>query len=272
MRPPARIRVGIGGWNFAPWRDNFYPRGLARAQELAFASRNVTAIEINATFYRTQTPDSYRRWAGEAPEDFVFAVKAHRLTTHRKRLAESGPSIDHFLASGVLELGPKLGPLLWQFAPTKKFEREDFEAFLAALPREAGGRKLRHVLEVRHESFCRQDFVALAQRHACAICLADSDKYPMIADLSADFVYVRLQRSAAAFETGYSPADIEAWAERARLWSKGLAPEDLPYVATDGAKKSEGRDSFIFFIAGAKEHNPAAARALIECLGKTEAA
>ncbi|WP_202899185.1 DUF72 domain-containing protein [Methylocapsa aurea] len=260
---PARIRVGIGGWSFAPWRDNFYPRGLTHAQELSYASRKVSAIEINATFYRTQSPESFRRWAGEAPDGFVFSVKAHRLTTHRKRLAESGPSIDHFLSSGVLELGTKLGPLLWQFAPTKKFEPDDFEAFLAALPREAGGIKLRHVVEVRHESFCDKDFVALARRQACAICLADSDKYPMIADIGADFVYVRLQRSAAALEAGYPATEIDAWAKRARLWAKGMQPEDLPYLAEPAAALPEGRDSFIFFVAGAKERNPAAGRALI---------
>jgi uncharacterized protein YecE (DUF72 family) len=266
MPAPTRIRVGIGGWSFAPWRSNFYPRGLVQAQELAYASRKVTAIEINATFYRTQSADSFRRWAGETPDDFVFSVKAHRLTTHRKRLAESGPAIDHFLGSGVLELGPKLGPLLWQFAPTKKFEAEDFAAFLAALPRRAEGRELRHVVEVRHESFCDKAFVALARHHACAICLADSDKYPMIADLSADFVYVRLQCAAAALETGYPPTAIAAWGERARIWAEGMAPKDLPYLAEQEAKRPQGRDGFIFFIAGAKERNPAAAAALIERL------
>src|SRR5271166_2623936 len=132
----GRIRVGVGGWSFAPWRDNFYPRGLPQAQELSFASRKLSAIEINATFYRTQTPESFRRWAIETPGDFVFSVKAHRLTTHRKLLAESKPAIDHFLSSGLLELGEKLGPIVWQFAPTKKFEAEDFAAFLELLPQE----------------------------------------------------------------------------------------------------------------------------------------
>ena len=266
MRQDGRIRIGVGGWSFAPWRDNFYPQGLAHAQELAFASRKVSAIEINATFYRTQSQASFRRWADETPDDFVFSIKAHRLTTHRKRLAESGPSIEHFLSSGVIELGRKLGPILWQFAPTKKYEPEDFEAFLAGLPQQASGYELRNVLEVRHESFCNAGFVALARRYACAICLADSDKYPLIADVTANFIYARLQKSAAAFETGYAPTEIETWAERAKLWAKGGEPQDLPHFSGEAAQGLEGRDCFIFFIAGAKQRNPAAACALIERL------
>lgn len=262
----ARIRVGIGGWNFAPWRNNFYPRDLPHAQELRHASRHVTSIEINATFYRTQTAESFRRWAAETPDDFVFTVKAHRLTTHRKLLAESGPSIERFLSSGLLELGPKLGPVLWQFAPTKKFEAEDFEAFLAALTRKTGSSELRHAVEVRHQSFCDPAFVALARRYNVAICLSDSDKYPTIADISADFIYARLQGSNASHETGYAPSDIDAWSERAKLWAKGGDPEDLRHFGKMGAKKLKERDSFIFFIAGAKERNPAAACALIERL------
>lgn len=260
----ARIRVGIGGWNFAPWRDNFYPRGLPQAQELHYASRHVTAIEINATFYRTQTAQSFRRWAAETPDDFVFAVKAHRLSTHRKLLADSGPAIEHFLSSGLLELGPKLGPVLWQFAATKKFEPEDFEAFLAALAEK--GPQLRHVVEVRHASFCDPAFVALARRYNTAICIADSDKYPQIADISADFIYARLQRSKASHEAGYAGSEIESWSERAQLWAKGGDPKDLQHFATPGAKKLKDRDSFVFFISGAKERNPAAACALLERL------
>ncbi len=262
----GRIRVGVGGWSFAPWRDNFYPRGLTQARELGFASRKLTAIEINATFYRTQTSASFRRWADETPDDFVFAIKAHRLTTHRNRLAEAGPAIEHFVGSGLTELGPKLGPLVWQFAPTKRFEAEDFEGFLAQLPKEEGGCTLRHVLEVRHESFCDEKFVALARSYNCAICLADSAKYPLIADISADFVYVRLQKSSASHETGYSPDAIETWLQRAKCCESGGEPGDLPYLAEERAPKRQGRDSFIFFIAGAKETNPAAACALIERL------
>ncbi len=262
------IRVGVGGWSFAPWRHNFYPKGLSQAQELGFASRKLSAIEINATFYRTQTAESYRRWADEAPDDFIFAIKAHRLTTHRKLLAENGAAIEHFLSSGLLELGEKLGPIVWQFAPTKKFEPEDFEAFLRLLPREADGRRLRHVLEVRHASFCVEGFIALARHYACAICLAESDAYPMIADVTVDLIYARLQKSDATLETGYAPGEIDAWRDRARCWAGGGQPADLPYVGAMPAPAHDARDVFIFFIAGAKEKNPAAASVLIERLAR----
>lgn len=262
----GQIRVGVGGWSFAPWRESFYPKGLPKRQELDFASRKLTSIEINATFYRTQTPESFRRWASETPDDFVFSVKAHRLTTHRKLLAESKPAIDHFLSSGLLQLGGKLGPIVWQFAPTKKFEAEDFAAFLELLPGQLDGLRLRHVLEVRHESFCVQPFVSLARHHQVAICLAQSDTYPLIPDLSADFVYARLQKSSAAYAAGYCPGEIDIWSGRARQWAKGEQPQDLPYVSGAPEKKRAARDVFVYFISGAKEKNPAAACALIERL------
>jgi uncharacterized protein YecE (DUF72 family) len=261
----SKIRVGIGGWNFAPWRNNFYPPGLAHAKELGFASRKVTAIEINATFYRTQSPQTYRRWAEETPDDFIFSLKAHRLTTHRKILAEAGPSIEHFLSSGVLELKEKLGPIVWQFAPTKKFEPEDFEAFLSALPSQMNGQKLRHVAEVRHDSFCTPAFIALLRHHQVAVCVAHSRKYPLIADPTADFIYVRLQESTDQ-ETGYEPRALDQWARRAVIWAAGDVPDDLPLISDVPAEKLPSRDCFIYFIAGAKERNPAAACALIERL------
>jgi uncharacterized protein YecE (DUF72 family) len=260
----ARIRIGIGGWDFPGWRKSFYPAGLPHAEELAFASRHVSTIEINSTFYRTQRPESFRHWAEQTPDDFVFSVKAHRLTTHRKVLAEAGPAISHFLDSGVLELGLKLGPLLWQFAPTKKFEPDDFEAFLASLPDEYGGRVLRHVVEVRHASFCQPAFVELARQYNTAICLVESDKYPLIADVTADFVYARLQKSAASQETGYSAQKLDEWAVRARLWASAAMPQDLHYLAKSFEKHPDGRDIFLYFISGAKERNPAAACALLE--------
>jgi uncharacterized protein YecE (DUF72 family) len=260
----ARIRVGIGGWAFAPWRDNFYPRGLKQADELSFASRHVSTIEVNGTFYRTQSPESFRRWAEESPKDFVFSIKAHRLTTHRKILAESAPAIERFLDSGLVELGKKLGPILWQFAPTKKFEPEDFEGFLAALPAKIGSQKLRHVVEVRHESFCTPDFVALARRYKVAVCLALSDKYPLIADQTADFIYARLQTSQATPATGYSGKELNRWADYAKLWSEGKSVEELPLLTKVPAAKAKGHDCFIYFIAGAKERNPAAAMAFME--------
>jgi uncharacterized protein YecE (DUF72 family) len=262
----ANIYVGIGGWTYAPWRNNFFPRGLKQADELSFASRHVSMIEINGTFYRMQAPESFRRWAQETPEDFIFSVKAHRLTTHRKMLAESGPSIERFLESGLLELEKKLGPILWQFAPTKKFEAEDFEAFLAALPPKMGSTQLRHVVEVRHESFCNAAFISLARRYNVAICLALHEKYPLIADLTSDFVYVRLQTSQSEEAAGYPKTELDRWAGYAKLWTEGKAVNKLPMLSEQSASKAKALDCYIAFIAGAKERNPAAAMALMECL------
>jgi len=262
----ANIRVGIGGWTYAPWRNNFFPRGLKHADELSFASQHVSMIEINGTFYRMQAPESFRRWAQDTPENFIFSVKAHRLTTHRKVLAECGPSIERFLESGLLELDKKLGPILWQFAPTKNFEAEDFEAFLAALPQKMGSLKLRHVVEVRHQTFCCAGFIALARRYNAAICLALHEKYPLIADVTSDFVYVRLQTSQADEAVGYSETDLSRWAGYAKLWTQGKAIEALPMLGEPLASKAKGLDCYIAFIAGAKERNPAAAMALMERL------
>ena len=181
------VRVGIGGWEFKPWRGEFYPAGLPQARELEHASRKLTSIEINGTFYRTQKPESFRKWAGETPDDFIFSVKAPRYATHRRVLAEAGESIKLFFGSGVLELGPKLGPILWQLHPNKKLEPEDFAAFLGLLPPRVDGRTLRHVIEVRHASFVDPAFIALARKAAVAIALVDSDKHPLIADVTADF-------------------------------------------------------------------------------------
>jgi uncharacterized protein YecE (DUF72 family) len=260
------IRVGIGGWEFKPWRGEFYPAGLPQARELEYASRKLTSIEINGTFYRTQKPESFRKWAGETPDDFVFSVKAPRYATHRRVLAEAGESIKLFFGSGVLELGHKLGPILWQLHPNKKFEPEDFAAFLGLLPARVDGKALRHVIEVRHASFVDPAFVALARKTAAAIALVDSDKHPLIADLTADFVYARLQRTSEKVKTGYSPSMLELWAKRAKIWAGGGVPDDLPAVAGQAPMKKQ-RDVFIYMIAGAKARAPAAAMALIEHLG-----
>jgi uncharacterized protein YecE (DUF72 family) len=262
----AKIYVGIGGWTYAPWRDNFYPRGLKQADELSFAGRHVSTIEVNGTFYRTQSRESFRRWVEEVPKDFIFSIKAHRLTTHRKVLAESAPAVTRFLDSGLAELGKKLGPILWQFAPTKKFEPEDFEAFLSCLPPKLDSLKLRHVVEVRHESFCNEDFIALARRYKVAICLALSDKYPLIADPTADFVYARLQTSQSKEQQGYPKKELDRWAAYAKQWAEGKPADGLPLLAKPPAAKAKGLDCFLYFIAGAKERNPAAAMALMERL------
>jgi uncharacterized protein YecE (DUF72 family) len=262
---PGKIRVGIGGWTYEPWRKNFYPDDLPQKRELEYASRQVTAIEINGSYYRLQTPASYAKWRDEAPEDFVFSVKATRYTTNRRVLAEAGESIDKFIQSGVAELGPKLGPLLWQFAPTKRFDPDDFEAFLKLLPAKADGVALRHVLDVRHESFMDPGFLALARRHGAGVVFTDSDEYPSFADVTADFVYARLMRSQSDVPTGYKPAALKAWAECARTWAEGGTPASLPQVEPQAAPAAP-RDVFVFMINGAKERAPDAARKLLSLL------
>lgn len=261
----GKIHVGVGGWTYEPWRDNFYPKGLAQARELEYASRQLTAIEINGTYYGTQKRDSWKKWADTVPDGFVFSAKASRYCTNRKVLADGAESIDKFLNQGIAELGPKLGPILWQFAPTKKFDADDFAAFLKLLPNEQEGVALRHALEVRNDSFVCAEFVDLARAHDCAIVFADHATYPGIADPTAAFTYARLQQSQPDIATGYDDAALDRWAAVARQWSEGKAPDGLPYAAA-GGKDAAGRDVFLFFISGAKERNPAAAAALIEKL------
>jgi uncharacterized protein YecE (DUF72 family) len=255
------IRVGIGGWVFKPWRGTFYPQGLTQARELEHASRAVTSIEINGTFYGSQKPESFRRWAAETPDDFVFSLKGPRFTTHRGVLAEAGPSIERFFGSGVLELKSKLGPVLWQLPPTKAFEPADFAAFLALLPQVIDGRPIRHAVEVRHQSFGVPEFVTLMRERAVAIVLVDSPSHPLIADATSDFLYLRLQRTDEEIATGYAAADLKTWATRARTFADGGAPADLATLAPAAPKAK--RDVFIYMISGAKVRAPAAAQALL---------
>lgn len=264
------IRVGIGGWTYEPWRSNFYPPGLAHSRELQHASRQLTAIEINATYHGTQRPTSFAKWHDETPEDFVFSVKASRYATNRRVLAEAGESIERFVHSGIARLGPKLGPIVWQFATTKRFEPDDFAAFLQLLPGAVEGLPLRHVLEVRHPSFMVPEFLALARRHGAATVFTDSAEHPSFADLTGPFVYARLMCADPLQPDGYPAADLDLWAERARCWAAGAEPQDLPRVAPAGpAEPAKGdRDVFMFFINGAKERAPAAAIALLARLGR----
>jgi uncharacterized protein YecE (DUF72 family) len=272
----GRVRVGIGGWTFEPWRDNFYPRGLKQARELEYASRQVTAIEINGTYYGSQKPESFARWHDEAPDDFVFAVKGPRFATNRKDLSLSAASVERFLTGGVLELKEKLGPINWQFLPTKAFVPDDFAAFLKLLPADLEGQALRHAVEVRHPSFVTPDFVALAREHGVAIVVADSDEHPQIADVTAPFVYARLQRASESEANGYANAELDSWAQRARTWAAGGTPDDLPAVAdaSAGGKKAgkavkaASRDVLVFMINGHKPKAPAAAMALLARLGQ----
>jgi uncharacterized protein YecE (DUF72 family) len=259
------IRVGVGGWTYEPWRGTFYPAGLAQQRELEYASRQLTAIEINGTYYGTQKPESFARWRDETPDGFVFSVKASRHATNRRVLAESGDSIERFVSSGIARLGSKLGPILWQFMPTKRFEPEDFAAFLALLPHEVDGLQLRHVMDVRHASFMTGEYLALARRFGVATVFSDSDDYPSFADITGEFVYARLQRSNADVATGYATGALDAIADCARLWASGSEPQVAPRVEP-AQPAGAAREVFLFFISGAKERAPAAARALIERL------
>ena len=269
MAKSNNIRVGVGGWTFEPWRDNFFPKGLAHAKELEYASRQLTAIEVNGTYYSTMKPASFKKWHDETPDDFMFSVKANRFATNRRVLGEAAESIARFTGSGLGELGQKLGPLVWQFMPTKQFDAEDFEAFLALLPKEADGHKLRHVMDVRHDSFKVPEYLALARKYHCATVFADSDKFPSFADLTADFVYARLMKSEEKIATGYAPDALDQWAAAARTWANGSEPDNLPRVEPRGkaGKAGKARDVFVFFINGAKERAPAGAQALIDRLG-----
>src|SRR5436190_11394063 len=230
MTPQSHIRIGIGGWTFAPWRGTFYPKGLTHAKELAYASERLTSIEVNGTFYGSQTPATFRKWAAEMPNGFVFAIKGSRFVTNRRVLKEAGESIERFLDSGVTELGDKLGPLLWQFAPFKKFDAADFSGFLELLPDTFNGRKLRHVVEVRHDSFKTPEFIALLRTFNIAVVFTDHTTYPNIADITGELLYARLQRGEDTIPTAYPPKQIHEWADRLQTWADGKAPKDLPVV------------------------------------------
>jgi uncharacterized protein YecE (DUF72 family) len=263
----GRIYVGIGGWNYEPWRGVFYPKGLAQAKELAYAASHLTSIEINATFYGSQKPESFRKWATTVPNGFVFSVKGPRFATNRRVLAEAGDSIKRFFDSGVLELGDRLGPLLWQFAPTKKFDGGDFGKFLELLPMQAGGRRMRHVVEVRHASFRVPEFVALVRGFNIAVVFTDHVTHPSLADVTADFIYARLQRGEDTITTAYPAKALDAWAGRLKVWAQGKSPDDLPRLDPAGAPKQNApRDVFAYIIHEGKIRAPAAAMALIERL------
>lgn len=257
------IRAGIGGWNFPPWRGTFYPKGLQHARELGHASSHVTAIEINATFYGRQKPESFARWRDETPDGFVFAVKASRFTTHRRELQAA--DVDAFIVSGITELGPKLGPILWQFPPTRSFDPAVMGGFLASLPPEHAGVPLRHVVETRHQSFADPAWPALLREHQVAHAIVESDSHVLLGDLTAPFVYARLELNDDSQPDGYDPASLDRWAARARAWSAGKPVPDLP--SAGGAPKKAARDAFVFFISGEKVAAPRAAQAFLRRIG-----
>ena len=266
MAHSASIRVGIGGWTFEPWRGGFYPLGLPHKRELEHASRKLTSIEVNGTFYGSQKPESFIRWREETPDGFVFSLKGPRFATNRRVLAEAGASIERFLNSGVLELKEKLGPINWQMAATKQFDPDDFEAFLKLLPAELNGHKLRHVVEVRHPSFAHPDFIALLRSYGVAAVVADHAKYPLLPDVTAPFVYARLQAASEQEPHGYPPDALSQWAKRAQTWASGKASTDLAPIHHDAPKRAATRDVFIYMINGFKPKAPAAAMALIDLL------
>ena len=261
MTEQGKFRAGTGGWTFESWRGVFYPKGLKHADELAFASRALTALEINSTYHTSQKPESFAKWAAATPEDFVFTVKASRFATNRKALSQAGESVEKFLGQGLEELGPKLGPILWQFMPTKRFDYDDLAGYLDLLPDALNGLKLRHALEPRHESFADPRFVRLCRDRNIAICCSENDGYPIIPDITADFVYARLLRGSDDIITCYSPEGLNAWTERFKAYGAGEVPADLMPLDRTGPP-SGPRDVFAFLISGGKVNAPAGAQDL----------
>jgi len=264
------IRTGIGGWTYPEWRGGvFFPAGLRQADEQAFATRAVGAIEVNATFYRLQKPASFAAWRAAAPPGFVYSLKGSRYVTNRKVLASAGEGIANFMAQGLVELGDMLGPIVWQLAATKRFESDDLAAFLALLPRAHEGIALRHAIEVGHASFACPEFVALARTAQVAIVWSDAEGRVPVADRTAPFAYLRLQNMRPDCATGYRPVDLDQLAGLSRMWADGEAPRGLPYAGNPGDSAGQAGDVFAMMINGAKQRAPAAAIALAERLEKS---
>lgn len=287
--PQGEVRIGISGWTYEPWRGHFYPKGLPQKRELAHAASIFRSIEINGTFYGLQTPTSFARWDEETPEDFVFAVKAPRFITHIKRLRDPALPLANFMASGVLRLGSKLGPILWQFPPNFGFDHDLMDAFLALLPRDAKAASksagmhddrlkargwlradevppLRHAVEIRHESFRDPAFIELLRHHDVALVCADTVEWPLLMDLTAGFVYVRLHGSRELYRSGYEEAEIERWAKRIEAWAAGRPMRDGNFAGKEDAEPRP-RDVFVFFDNTDKRLAPRDAQALMRRLG-----
>ncbi|MDQ3206198.1 MAG: DUF72 domain-containing protein [Pseudomonadota bacterium] len=266
------IRVGIGGWTYAPWRGPFYPPGLVQRRELEFASRRLSTIEINGTYYRAQKPATYARWRDETPPGFVFSAKAPMRITKARDLTGTGAAVEDFVG-GIATLGDRLGPLVWQFEPGRALRHDELAAFLTLLPAECDGRRIRHALDVRHRASVDEGLVSLARRHGVATIFNESDLHPSFADATADFIYARLMHARTGLASGYPPQELRQWAQRARTWAGGGEPDDLPRVADATqdvgatATPAGAREVFVYFINAAKERNPAAAMALLEALG-----
>ncbi|MCW3148096.1 DUF72 domain-containing protein [Stutzerimonas stutzeri] len=286
----AGIHIGISGWRYAPWRGDFYPKGLKQKDELHFASRAVSSIEINGSFYALQTPERYASWYAETPPGFVFSVKAPRFITHVKRLREVEKPIANFFASGIFALRDKLGPLLWQFPPSFRYEPDTFEAFLAQLPHDTAAalaiakgceprmagrsllqidrkRRLRHAVEIRHESFVDASFVALLRKHRVALVVADTaGKWPYREDLTSDFVYIRLHGAEQLYTSGYTEQALDAWSRRIRRWSNGSQPDDAQLITPRKPPRRRARDVYCYFDNDVKVRAPYDARQLLRRL------
>lgn len=286
------IRIGISGWRYVPWRGDFYPEGLTQKNELKFASRAVNSIEINGSFYALQSPDLYARWYADTPDDFVFSVKAPRYITHVRRLKDIETPMANFFASGIFQLRQKLGPILWQFPPTFKFDAEKFEHFLALLPQDLkqakacaaacderlhtlgyldiGKKKgkagrVRHAVEIRHESFQVPEFIKLLRTYNVALVVADTaGKWPYIEDLTSDFVYLRLHGDKALYASGYDDKALQRWFARIDAWRHGEQPEDAHLVIAGKGRKRKSRDIYCYFDNDIKVRAPYDARKLLE--------
>lgn len=286
MASRGTIRIGISGWTYAPWRGVFYPKGLPQKRELSYAAESFASVEINGTFYGLQKPQAFRRWREETPDDFVFSIKGSRYITHMLKLKEVETPLANFFASGVLALGPKLGPLLWQFPARMKFDHDRFARFLDLLPRTSGdaatlarkhdarleGRALteseadlplRHAFEIRSTSFCTPAFVDLLKAHNAALVVADTVEWPLVMDMTADFVYCRLHGSEVLYTSGYDDAALDLWAERVKAWAKGGEPKDAKRIAGPAPKAAKGRDVFVYFDNDAKVRAPFDAQGLV---------
>lgn len=285
---PGKVRVGISGWRYAPWRGKFYPEGLRQIDELAYAAGKFSSIEINGTFYSLQRPEFFTAWREVSPDDFVFAVKGARFITHMKKLKDVETPLANFFASGVLALKDRLGPVLWQLPPNFVFHPEKLAVFFDLLPRTTheaarlarhhdarlkgrawlksdADRPLRHALEIRHDSFRDPAFIALLRRHRIALVVADTVEWPLLMDATADFVYVRLHGSQQLYASGYGPKALATWAARVRAWSSGAEAQG-EHAGPPASKQA--RDVYVYFDNDAKVRAPFDAMALERLLRK----
>jgi len=287
MAAAGKVRIGISGWTYEPWRGTFYPAKLAHKNELKFAAENFNSIEINGTFYSLQRPESFEKWASETPADFIFSVKGPQFITHIKRLADVRAPLANFFASGLLKLGPKLGPFLWQLPPNFKFDAKRIAAFFKLLPRSTeaavrlakkhdkrvtgrawmksdANRPLRHAMEVRNKTFVTPDFIALLREHDVALVCADTMEWPRLMDLTSDFVYCRLHGPEELYASGYDDASLDQWATRVAAWARGREPNDVERASSVPAKILPARDVFVYFDNDAKVRAPVDAQGLMK--------